>query len=783
MPTLENLTENDILQIVNDKSYRRARGYLQAIRHPVRSDKTLRAEVQGSSLYHVEIDVDEGGIHAICSCPYTWGSYCKHIGGVLLKWLQAPTTFETHEAPTTSMLHGLEVIPVTSPPTQRPDTPPDWMQLPFEDRWEAERLEVVEWLNEYKLPTLRGLAKNRNWRIKSARKDDVIQQLIDKMSNLGDNAKAIYGLDENHRNILRATALLSGRRSPAASDLERLIAYFDPTPKPAQTEIDTGPLVDAGLAVRDEISHSYLPSSDFVPYYLACHFPPLLETVIPAMSNLDSDHSARSVQLADATPFLQALHQLMLLFEQSATPLQAPMPRPRLETFYDDFKVWDYDPAELLAIQKNQELQQPDVTTLTVPPPAYLLPDAEIERFVPVAGDAVRLEFIHALLVATGIVQPGSPVTLWREVKEAFLLRDDATQRAILARTYFDMTNWNELWTVLRNESTLEFRRTLNHGSFIPDQATFELAEFRHLVMRILAYLPDNKWVVLDELRPLLRAAWPHFYQMTEDTWYDKYYSDSDEAYYRDWFLARQGAPLDPDSEADWNLAQWNFICQMLTGPLHWLGLADLCVHNGSPTAVRLRGLADLYWDRIEAVPLSGGKDTPSTTRASNPGTVPSEQSENVPISIEGNCIHVAPASVDVHAHNLLDQIATLEVATAHQFTYQLDVQSTHATFESGVALADLVSAWSERFQSPMPKIIQNQLATWWETYGQVRVYENVTIFEFGDDYALAEMKAATSLESMLIAEISPRLILVPKKSVATLVEELEKAGYTPKQA
>jgi hypothetical protein len=57
-----------------------------------------------------------------------------------------------------------------------------------------------------------------------------------------------------------------------------------------------------------------------------------------------------------------------------------------------------------------------------------------------------------------------------------------------------------------------------------------------------------------------------------------------------------------------------------------------------------------------------------------------------------------------------------------------------------------------------------------------------VTIIEFGDEHALTEMKAITSLEKHMIAEISPQLVLIPKAAVTLLRGELEKAGYMPKQ-
>lgn len=82
MPTLETLTHDDLKGILNSKSLSRARGYLGRVRNAARQGNTLTAEVLGSRLYQVGIDVEPSGISAQCSCPYNWGGYCKHIGAV-----------------------------------------------------------------------------------------------------------------------------------------------------------------------------------------------------------------------------------------------------------------------------------------------------------------------------------------------------------------------------------------------------------------------------------------------------------------------------------------------------------------------------------------------------------------------------------------------------------------------------------------------------------------------------------------------------------------------------
>jgi hypothetical protein len=114
-------------------------------------------------------------------------------------------------------------------------------------------------------------------------------------------------------------------------------------------------------------------------------------------------------------------------------------------------------------------------------------------------------------------------------------------------------------------------------------------------------------------------------------------------------------------------------------------------------------------------------------------------------------------------------------------FVYKLELDVVYATFESGLTVNDLIAEWDVALSVTMPRSVRSQLFQWWKSYGQTRIYRNATLIEFGDDYALTEMKAITGLEKALVAELSPRLVLIDRAAVTDLVAQLEKAGYTPK--
>lgn len=98
MDKLPVLTESDIRDWSDSRSFSRGRGYYQngAILHPRRAEMTLKAECRGSSPqpYRVEVTLNSRGIESgSCSCPVGYGGTCKHGVALLLTWLHKPETF------------------------------------------------------------------------------------------------------------------------------------------------------------------------------------------------------------------------------------------------------------------------------------------------------------------------------------------------------------------------------------------------------------------------------------------------------------------------------------------------------------------------------------------------------------------------------------------------------------------------------------------------------------------------------------------------------------------
>ncbi|HEY83820.1 MAG TPA: hypothetical protein G4N96_01725 [Chloroflexi bacterium] len=763
MPTLDTLRVSDLKTYIKNNPLRKAKAYRSRVGNRVRRGNTLTADVSGTRPYQVEIEVDEGGILAQCTCPYDWGGYCKHIGAVLLMWIESPHLFIKNQDASSGKKPDLKTTAVEPPPTQRPKALPLWISYSFANRRANEERDLSRELESWKVQSLRQLAKKRGWKVKGTRKKDIAAQLISRLSDPTEIVKAYHSLDNEHRRVALAMSLLGNEEGIDEKSLKQTAEHWGSLKSHKKISTYTRHLCELGLALPVDNEYHYPPIIDYIPSLIQQHLPPPLAKMLPDLT----DESSGDLRLAEPYALSRAAVQVAMLLEQKPAPLRPPMPRPHLEKFFKQLQDWDYAPEELIAYKKQGQLQNYAKIHLTIPPPAYALPDEAIERLSPIAGGVEQLEFIYALLLEGSLIQPGSPVTVWPEVKERFLRLSEDAQRATLTRLYFSTLQWNDLWGLLRQDKNLRLERGWQTSYFRPSTLQEHLQRFRQVTLRVLACLPDNVWISLPELYPVFRLFWQRF---DADAWEKSPYH----SYHRsapDWRLAYRDKPLQTEQDMqNWDRAQGAFIRCVLSGPLHWLGLSDLRFEKNRLSAVRLLGLSDIFWDKSDAPPSPRRAISRSAKKASK-----------TTVAIEDLNIKIKPSEVSAQAHALLDKIALLIEAAPEQFTYRVDINALHQSLEAGESLATISSAWQQNMPLEMPPAIQEKLKEWQKAYGQARLYQNITLIEFADDHVLAEMKAVTSLEDHLIAEISPRLVLISKDSTQILSAELEKAGYTPK--
>lgn len=97
------ITENDLLKAADEKVFARGENYFEsgAIVKPVRIGNVLVARCHGSDYqpYRVKVVFGKKKVtEAMCTCPYDFGGYCKHIVALLLTHIRAPELIEVKPA-------------------------------------------------------------------------------------------------------------------------------------------------------------------------------------------------------------------------------------------------------------------------------------------------------------------------------------------------------------------------------------------------------------------------------------------------------------------------------------------------------------------------------------------------------------------------------------------------------------------------------------------------------------------------------------------------------------
>jgi len=766
LDALHALTEENIRLLLPPKIYARAEYYYhdQRVRNPRRVGSVLEAQVQGTKLYNVRIAVENGTLSLECNCPYATTGTCKHIGAVLLQWVHEPETFISEDAGP-SVIEG-KAQRVSSAQVNRAsplNNPPWWYKrLAATSSTTASssetELSLHSLLEGLQLYQLQDIARQRGWQVIGNSKADYVAALASLLTDPTEVARAVTALPDNLREALRAATVAEDGGGITPSTLALTMSALR-----GETQAPIKPVQAAGLLLdlaRWGLLIPWRDSEDSPLRYLLLwevqrHMPPLPGWCCQSPQAPSAQVLSRSGQ--------QLVQLLRTVWEHISQ--HPPALRPRPQSLPKDHPLialqsWRYNSEEAKKwLSSSRRRAEVASSTLTVLSPTFLLDDPALSTLAPLTDNNLeQLEFICRLLCNMDLVSiEQGHLTARPEVMARFLRISPAEQHAIVAQAYISLSDWSELDMLLRTDSRLILRHNM-HSPFRYDQFRSQLTRLRHILLRFLASAGEEGWCMLTSVESALRTLWPDFPNILgaqNQQWYTKA-----------WWLAwrKDQRELEPDNLQDWRAAQGGFLHTMLTGPLHWLGLAELCITAGELVAFRLRGLSDLVWDR------------PVVMTEDHPGKI-------VAIDEEALAITVHPSAISPHAHTLLGRIAILDKSAPGRFIYKLDMRTASKTFTRGETLPELLATWKRLMPVPLPNAMRKVLDTWWASYGQVRLYEGLALLQLNDDLALRELEASTSLGQHIIARLSPRLVLVPDEAVDTLLREFTDKGYMPMEA
>ncbi|RPJ51960.1 MAG: hypothetical protein EHM21_01440 [Chloroflexi bacterium] len=671
---------------------------------------------------------DDDNLLTLCGCnTFRQGNPCVHIVALLVAWASQRSTFagiqedeEMGEASSGSSAGAPPAVPVF-------DVAGDYRRI----------------LSHYTVAELREIARVRNVPISGIRKDPILDALALALSQKDKFRQDWPQLSPNGRLV--------------AGLLPFVVTYLNT----AVLEQAAEPLGLKGQAFTQAIEDLRAFGMIAVDNYGGITYPAVLPVWAPPEADFAGadvlDVQKRSIQLApEPQAFYQAVTRLLVLLQAAPQAYQA-----RIDVLVKGsheknsiLREWPMDPRDadrLAQAQKPYQFVQQEGVRIA-PAPSPLTTEARQKLATAMRVSPDQLDFMIRLLQAYNLIKvaPGQPVRPAAGVIAA-VLQEETIQflKQLLAR-YVDMESWTDIDLAFAHPQA--FRRVLrnyNQGSYSRFLATAKM--LRQRIFLLLRRLPAGTWYSAGSLarrlsdfplQTLLRGLLEQ--QLVE--------------------INGRKISLDR-SEDTWQIFAW-FLESILSGPLYWQGLVDLAWEKDRLAGFRITELGAA----LLAHPVDFQMPKPAAS------------TRTLEFTPEGNLVlRIEAASGSLIG--LAIMLGNVDAGREGGIMIRPTLEGAGRAFESGWSAERILNTLAEEAGQAVPAALAEPVQKWWQNYGSVQIYQDVALMEFGDDYALGELLAGTSLSRYLLYRFSPRLIAIRQEGAAELRDELVKKGYTPKTA
>jgi hypothetical protein len=729
------LTERDVRRWIGDYIRDDAEEYYREghIVDPSIEGATLHARVRESQgrLQLVEISLEDQSLYVRCTCSRQHDTVCEHAGAVLLGWVRQPESFRGFD-PT----RGL-------PASDLADLGPRMID------------EYIEVLGQQTITELRELGQQRGIEVKGTRKDPIVEQLA---AALADPQAIQAGLQELEPALLELLTYVHLVLEPgygfSGENLVRLLSERDPGLARPTLHRQVVELADRGLLLRfkrDQIAYYLLP------YGVRIALPPRPGFISPYPEDKQDALKVRSRQ---ATSIVHSLYLVWDYIGEHAPHSEAVRSRLPAEGEWPHFADWDHIPEEVEElVQRRRTPYNMYNASITVPTPRYHLRtiNRQVLRALPAfdigrPGDE-EIEFCYALLDTLGAIRTerGNPIVQRREAFQRLLSLAPTVQMYVILSTWLNTTVWSEMDMLRRQETEIRVRRNLAHISFKPQDLYREWRSSRQMVLRFLSMIEEGQWV---GVQSFLRTIW----QIAPDL----LHPHAEPSVW--WLESNRTRKQFGATFEDWQDSAGRFVLAVLQGPLYWLGAVQLGYHDDRPVAFRVTPVGSFALHRRSVIVEQEQKAIPA-------GAV--QLTDDLTIT-------VVPGQVPTQLHELLHLIGQLETTTPDEFVYRITADGVLRALGEGQTIDRVLGALTRWLGKAPPASWRSKIVAWSENYGKLHIYDDITLIELADDYALHELLSNTSLRDHLVYEFSPRLVAVRPEAVDDLVQEMEKRGYTP---
>jgi hypothetical protein len=729
------LTERDVRRLVDEYILDEAEMYYHEgrITDPSIEDARLHAHVREISgrAHAVTVVLQDQALEPHCTCSHPQGAICEHAGALLLGWVRQPESFRGFD-PT----RGL-------PASDLSELGPKMLD------------EYVEVLGQQTIVELRELAQRRGIEVKGTRKDPIVEQLAAAMADPQAIQDQLQALEPPLLQLLTYVHLvLEPGYGFSGENLVRLLSERDPALARQVLHRQVVELANRGLLLRfkrDQIAYYLLP------YGVRTMLPPH-PTLVPPYS--EGKQEALKVRSRPATSIVHALYLVWNYVGEHTPHSEAVRSRLPAEGEWPHFADWDHIPEEVEEIvQRRRTPYNLYNASITVPTPRYHLRtiNRQVLRAVPAFGPGQEgdeeIEFCYALLDTLGAIQAGrgQPIAQRQETFQHLLSLAPTVQMYVILYTWLNTTAWSEMDMLRRQEPEIRVRRNLTHISFKPQDLYREWRSSRQMVLRYLSTVEEGQWVPVQEF---LRTIW----QITPDL----LHPHAEPSVW--WLESNRTRKQFGATFEDWQDSAGRFVLAVLQGPLYWLGAVQLGYHDDRLVAFRVTPVGSFALHRRSVIVEQEQKAIPA-------GAV--QLADDLTVT-------VSPGKVPAQLHELLHLVGQLETTTPDEFVYRITADGVLRALGQGQTIDRVLGALTRWLGKEPPPSWKSKMVAWSENYGKLHIYDDITLIELADDYALHELLSNTSLRDHLVYEFSPRLVAVHPEAVDDLVQEMEKRGYTP---
>ena len=315
---------------------------------------------------------------------------------------------------------------------------------------------------------------------------------------------------------------------------------------------------------------------------------------------------------------------------------------------------------------------------------------------------------------------------------------------------------WNELTRLPGQNVSFDHRREAPPG----------LTKSRGVIMRVMARLAGPEIGAWHDVNALVAQIKKSEYQFLFERkrgygvggMYSSPYYSSNNPYGMSFAVAR-------DEASGWDVVEKAFITEILTGPLHWLGLIDLGYPAGSQTGEH-HAPAGYRLSEVGAW-LLGVAEQPSFV----------ETGGRVIVQPNFNVLAMEPVSDAVLVD--LDHFAD-SLGGDRAVTYEITRESLYRGQQSGWS-ADRVIAFLEKHQgAPAPANVKRTLEEWESTHRRITFHRRKLMVQFADDDA--EAQASLALAPFKPHALHDRFLLISSGDVEKINSTLREAGWMPTQ-